>query len=348
MVAYASTATVTDTTGFPIETMRSLAVILLVSYHVIGPGENQGLDIQSPHFLRLYADFFIDVRMPFFAFIAGYLYALRPPSLAGFPEFLIGKARRLVVPGAVAVIAFAIVANIMGTRFAAPISQVWYLLSHSYAHFWFLQAVLVLFVFFGLLDVLLQRRGAVLLIVLSAGVYLSGFRFETSLFSVNGTLYLLPYFVLGVAFFRHAKDISEQTDKLTLVLLVIAIACAFWNMRVLHDTGTFSVVRHDLQSLGFGMSLCILAMLWFPQVPLLEKISPYAFTIYLYHIFGTVSARMACNAFEISHLDIRFAFGLVGGLMIPVIMHETVQRIPWISAIVLGNRVRAKGDLGAP
>jgi hypothetical protein len=45
----------------PIETMRGLAVLLLVSFHVIGAASNAGLQLDYPHPLRLFADLLIDL-----------------------------------------------------------------------------------------------------------------------------------------------------------------------------------------------------------------------------------------------------------------------------------------------
>ncbi|WP_295315427.1 acyltransferase [Roseobacter sp.] len=348
MVAYAGAVPEAVSTRVPVETMRSMAVLLLVSYHVIGAGDGSGLNIAYPHMLRLYADFFIDLRMPLFAFIAGYVYALRPVTAGHYADFLGNKLRRLLIPGILAITAFAIVANVVGTRFAQPLSDLWYLLVTPYAHFWFLQSALVIFVVFGLIDIVLSHRFTIVLLMASGALCLSGFRFETSVMSVNGALYLLPFFLTGVVVLRHGTEIAEEAEKLTLVLLVLALVCAFWNIRVLYETGVFSMDRHDVQSLGFGVSVCLLAAMWCPRLPLLERLSPYAFTIYLYHIFGTVPARVFCDALGIGQTHLQFLLGLAGGLLIPVLICEAVQRKPGLSELVTGRQRRLRSGLGAP
>ena len=44
--------------------MRGLAVLLLVSFHVIGATSDAGLQLDYPHPLRVFADLLIDLRMP--------------------------------------------------------------------------------------------------------------------------------------------------------------------------------------------------------------------------------------------------------------------------------------------
>ena len=348
MVAFVGALPKDRSDSVPIETMRAIAVVLLVSYHVIGPSKGSGLDIGYPHILRFYGDFFIDLRMPFFAFIAGYVYALRPLSLATYPQFIIGKARTLALPGAIATLLFATAAILIGNKFAVPVSEFAYILFHSYAHFWFLQSVCLLFVVFGLLDAVVGQRFSIVILALSCGIYLIGFKFGTSFLSVNGALYLLPYFLIGVVSFRYANEIWQETEKITILLLVICVACAFWNIRILYETDAFSTARRDVQSLGFGLSVCLLAMLYCPRLPLLERLSPYAFTIYLYHIFGTVAGRMMCNAFDIGQIEIRFFVGLAAGLVLPIVMHEIALRSQLTSAALLGRRRSAQQSLGAP
>ncbi len=337
MYADAGAAPQTRQNEIPLETMRALAVVLLVSFHVIGPNSDGGLRVAYPDMLRLYADFFVDLRMPLFGFIAGYVYALRPPSMTGYAGFVLGKLRRLYLPGIVAILAFVVVAAIMGNRFAVPLTEAWQPLFYSYAHFWFLQSILVIFVLFGFLDALLEGRFTLLFLITSCVLYLAGTGFDTRFFSVNGALYLLPYFLLGVVFNRHAGAVAEVSERLTLVLGVLAVACALWNIQALYETGQFSMGKRDYQSLVFGLSMCSLMMMWSPRLPILERLSPYAFTIYLYHVFGTVAARMLCDILGIEQLDLRFVCGLVGGLALPVLLQVAARRMPVASVVVLGR-----------
>ena len=46
------------------ETLRLIAVLALVSYHAVGSDPSSGLDLGYPHYLRIFADGLIDIRMP--------------------------------------------------------------------------------------------------------------------------------------------------------------------------------------------------------------------------------------------------------------------------------------------
>lgn len=334
MVAYAGP--VPYAPRHPIETMRSMAVVLLVSYHVIGDTDAAALQIGYPHMLRLYADFFIDVRMPFFAFMAGYVYALRPMKLKNCGAFLSGKFRRLFTPGAAAIIVVALAAQLMGTRFAALLSESWVGLTQSYAHFWFLQAILAIFVVFGFLDALLRHAYSVPTFAIAVVLSLSPVH-PGVWASLNGAVYLFPYFMLGVVFCRYATELWAKADKLTIALMLSAVICALWNIKILYETGMFSPDRRDLQSLGLGLSLCALAILWCPRLPMIEALCSFAFTIYLYHVFGTVAARKMLDQLAATTIEFRFLVGLLAGILLPVLLHLVCQRVRLMSRIVLGR-----------
>lgn len=129
----------------PIEEVRLLATFLLVAFHVIGLPDS-GLRIDYPHPLRFLVDLFANFRMPAFAFVAGFVYCARPPSEPSFDAFVIGKLRRLGVPALLAALLFAEVSLLLGMRFQLAPQDLWQLLVYPFAHFWFVQAILTLFV----------------------------------------------------------------------------------------------------------------------------------------------------------------------------------------------------------
>jgi fucose 4-O-acetylase-like acetyltransferase len=321
--------------GDPIEVMRGIAVLLLVSFHVIGASPGTGLEIDYPHPLRIFADLLIDARMPLFAFIAGYVYALRPVTREAFGGFVQGKIRRLAVPGLVAVAVFVAIAGLMGNEFALAPAELWRPLLLPYAHFWFLQAILVIFLVYGAIDALAGQRGAVAVFALSLGLLFTP-RLPVSLFSVNSAVQLLPYFLLGVVFLRHRALLRSW--RLPLVALCAAAIAAglWWNLGVLERTGEFSQDRRDLQSLVTGLGLCLVLVLSAPRVAALEWIGPFSFTIYLYHVLGTAGMRELLQALGVEAVPLHYLLGLAAGILFPVALHLAAARVPALSGWVLG------------
>lgn len=323
----------------PLETARAVAVILLVSYHVIGTDQYSGLGLSDAHPLRLLSAFLVDLRMPLFAFIAGYVYALRPVSPSGFGAFAVGKIRRLAIPGAVALTAFLLVSNLMQTPFQMT-EHAWRAYLFPYAHYWFLQAILLIFLIFGAFDVLTQGRLLLVSLALTSAVSLAGLYPLENAFSIAEAIYLAPYFIFGVVFSRH-KHLFVNRRAMFVALALVGVSWATWvNFSVLQETGSFSVDQRDLQSLVFGFSACGLLLLLLPRVKLLAMLGPFAFTIYLYHVFGTSGMR---RVLEQVHLDtplLMYVFGLSAGLMLPVALHLIAKGNPLTRFLVLGLRTK--------
>lgn len=317
-----------------IETMRAVAVLLLVSYHVIGVDETSGLGLGYPHSLRLFADFFVDIRMPLFAFIAGYVHGLRPVSPGRYQAFLVGKFQRLLIPGAVAVTAFALAAGLVGNEFQRSLDGFWRIYVFPYAHFWFLQSIFLIFILLGAIEARFRDVLTPILLGLSMILYLAGAGLGITLFSLSGVSYLLPFFLLGRQFVRM-KDLDRQRKAwlIGLSLAVIALT-SLWNVAHLQTYGEFSP-RRDLQSLAMGLSFCLLAVLALPQINVLASLGPYAFTIYLYHVFGTSGARQALHAVGVRDIPITFAAGLAAGILLPVLLYSLAARDSRLRRLVL-------------
>lgn len=324
--------------GSPLETMRAIAVFLLVAYHAIGSGPMSGLELDYPHPLRFFADFLIDLRMPFFAFIAGYVYGLRPIAPGGYGRFITGKFRRLYIPGAIAATLLVLFSGLTGAGSARTWADVWQIYFFPYAHYWFLQAILLIFVVFGAVDVALRGRFTLGLLALSTLPYLFAGFIPGNVMSINSAIYLLPFFLLGVVFIRYLPWIAKGRIWLIAGALLVSLVATADNLAALHEIGRLSLYRNDLQSLGMGLAVCTLAMLVLPRVARFETLGPYAFTIYLYHVFGTAAARALLQALGMTGVFPIFLISLLCGLVLPVVLHRMSERWGLTRRYVLGQK----------
>lgn len=301
---------------------------MLVSYHVVGPAADSGLGVSYPHVLRASSDFLLDLRMPIFAFLAGYIYAIRPPRIEGYVKFVRGKFLRVFLPGMVAAALFLIVSNAMGTGFARPLTEAWRVFVLPYAHFWFLQSICVIFVVYGLFDALTSHRFALLVFVVALIVHeLRPFPWFVVL-SWNGVTYLFPYFLLGVLCLRHKTFLLEHAGKIAAITLIGVVLSIVWNMRGYLESGGFFTSKRDVQSVVMGMGTTVFALLCLPRIRVLELIRPYALTIYLYHVFATSFARRLSEAAGVESIWLQWVFGIGMGVFLPIALHEVVARFP--------------------
>lgn len=324
-----------------INTLRMIATILLVTYHVIGVDALSGMKVSDGSAWRTSSDILLDLRMPFFAFIAGAVYAFRPMQLATAHTFMSGKVRRLVVPGLIAAVLFWVLGNTLFTNSFASGKSLLGALFLSYGHFWFLQAILLIFLTIGPLDALLGYRHTMLLLVGSIALMFTWPQWlilNNDYLRILDAAYLAPYFILGMLILRRRESVM---DNLLPVLFGAAAYFAiglFLDFEVLHNTGHFSLDRFDVQSLAMAGGAVLILYLVVPRWPAMDRIAVYSFTIYLYHPLGTTLSRRLLDLLGIGNQYASFILGLLAGLLVPVLIHKAAAQSAVTARYVLGLR----------
>lgn len=321
-----------------IETLRFFAVFTLVSFHTIGVTQQDSLQVAYPHPLRYMADGLTDIRMPLFAFISGWVYSQRAVDLNGFSHFFRAKIHRLYVPGVVAALTFwifstFIVSDSVGQ--GAPIREVLLL---SYVHYWFLQAILLILISIAFIEAIFRKPlepfwliSAALLFLMLPQIYVPGLM-------LTGAHYLAPFFIFGVLVARRESLINQYR----IIVTILALVATGWglglNLEELRLTGSLSVDERDLQSALLSLGIITLLKLYLPNFDALSGFGPLAFTIYLYHVFGTSGMRRAAQAMEIESTWLVYALCVVAGFGVPYIFHSLCSRIQVMRVLFIGLR----------
>lgn len=155
-----------------IETMRGLACLLLVAYHVIGAGPLHGMRLPSDDLLPVLSRVFSDIRMPMFAFISGFVFAGYTGGFGAVSGAMAKKSRRLLIPlVAVSTLHYLVQAAAVGQS-ELPLWQIYFL---PYAHFWYLQATFLIMAALALTAFGLGGRrslSSILLLLLCAACFI--------------------------------------------------------------------------------------------------------------------------------------------------------------------------------
>lgn len=331
-----------------IDTLRGLACLLLVSFHVIGDTPAAGLRLADDHALTDANDLLALLRMPLFSFLSGVVYAWRP--YRGDPGgFITGKLRRLIVPLLLVGTFFALLQDLTPNT-NQEITDWRMLHIQPVAHFWFLQSLFIIFMAVALLerfrllatprDLAMVWLMAVLLFLLDA---LPGH------FGLSGSAYLLPFFLLGLGCSRFDAQLPRAGAAWLAGALLAAAA-----LSMALFPGDASGAR-SLAALLVGSTSCVLLLLAGAEIRWLAWVGAASFPIYLFHSMFSAATRMALGKLGVQELALLFGAGLAAGLLLPVAAAWVLRRVPlghWTlgesSRRVAAKAARAPASVGQP
>ncbi len=314
-----------------VDTLRGLACILLVAFHVIGSDASNGLRVDTGWYREI-NDTFAYIRMPLFTFISGVVYAYRPFN-GDFGRFLSGKFKRVLVPMLTLGTLFAIVQSATPGTNGGDFN--WKLLHIiPVAHFWFVEAIFIIFAIVSVLEYLrlLSKPVTFFLVFLAAAaVFLS--HVTISYFSLQGVAYLMPYFLTGLAVQRFGilskiPPLMGGVMALAVVLYLVSIMLGYFELEG----------RLSLQALICGMVFCVGALTLGAENTALARIGYFSFTIYLLHVFFTSAVRILMHKLGIYNLDLVFLLALFAGVFGPIIAELVLDGTNVTRQYLLGKR----------
>jgi peptidoglycan/LPS O-acetylase OafA/YrhL len=307
--------------------MRGIACLLLVAYHVIGAGPSVGMRLPSDDILPILSRLFSDIRMPMFAFISGFVFTGYTGAFGAVSGAMAKKSRRLLIPlVAVSTVHYLVQAAAVGQS-EIPLWQIYFL---PYAHFWYLQATFLIMVLLALTAFALGGRRAlssIILLLLSAAIFILVPRWEPDVFSGWKAIYLAPFFLAGHLAAAHFSPGERQRRWIVVVLgLVLAVQMG---VEVGLSTGALWFDRpwRASMTLATGLTCCFLLLALRPSIPTLSYIGDKSYAIFLFHVFFTAGSRiMLAEAWPSAPNGVIFAVGLAAGIAGPIALTPLLMR----------------------
>lgn len=312
-----------------VDTLRGLACIFLVAYHVIGNEPSNGLKV-SAGLLREINDLLECVRMPLFTFLSGMVYATRPVR-GNWQSFMKGKTRRLLLPMLVVGTFFAFAQSLVpGTN--NNVENWWLLHIYPVQHFWFVEALFLVFIFIVPLEIFkVLESKIVVLSVIAFFLLLSIGQPYPKIFAIKGFVYLTPFFLFGLFTVRFGL-------KTLWPMVSIALFLALMTTLFVLDT---QLRGQSLIGCLVGLTSCYLLLGSKLSVPSLAKIGIYSYGIYIFHVFFTAATRIITGKVVELPTELDLVLGLSAGIIGPIFIYYIAQKIPYANTLLLGQRLQS-------
>ncbi|MDB5019136.1 MAG: acyltransferase [Pedobacter sp.] len=325
-----------------IETLRGLAILLMVLGHVIGYSTEMGLKVKDDSDWRFSYYVLQYIRMPLFTVISGYVYAYKPLArFSSTSKFVTRKITRLLFPLVVVSTLFFIVQYITpGTNANVELGGIWRIYIFHYAHFWFLQGMMIVFLIIILLEryhILDSLKSALVCLALFAAIFLTD-QPQSKFFSLNEVPFLLAFFTLGLTLKRFHDALFT---KKTIVICAIIFSCAIAYQISLFGIPLSGFLNNSL-TLLVGSSACILLINIGIESRKLIWLGNFSYGIYLFHVFGTAAARMILLKVHVTNNFIHVIGGMILGVGLPVILRLLVPQKSVFSLVFFGDKMAPK------
>lgn len=304
------------TRNVPVDTLRGLACILLVTFHVIGDNASAGIHVGDDSAWRYYTESVEYLRMPLFTLLSGLVYAWRPlADPSKYRDFMTKKARRLLVPYVIFVpllgLTQMVAPDVNGTVEFEPLNWLMYSLSP----YWFLLTTFWMFAVVALADSYGLLRspwvfGGVFL-TLSAVVILVDTG-NLRVLQFGQALTLFPFFLAGVGIHRFRLLPRSVPAALywtvALVALIVAAQLSLNGQLPEFDS------RHSVVGIALGIVFPVTFLGWSLKSRALAWIGAYSSGIFLLHSFAIGFFRALTGAAGIEADVPRFIILSLGGL----------------------------------
>lgn len=325
-----------------VQTLRGLAIMLVVFGHMIGHNSAGGMRVSDDSIFRYLYYSLEYIRLPLFTVISGWVYASKPVEIGYESKFLKGKFRRLLIPMfVISTLLFLFRMVVPGTNVTSEISTLPRNLVFPYDIYWYLFSLFLIFIAITLLDTrrFFRKLQGWLLTLVAAFAFL--FISENfldpvpNLFSFKGAAYLFPFFLVGIGIVRYKEILLH--GKMITILVTVFIVGIFLQQIVWF--GNYSLLeRHSPLGLTVGISGTLLLFRFQVKNDLLIFIGSYAYAIFLFHVFFTGGSRIILSKLGLENQVAILVLGVLCAIFCSIIIEILIKKSSFLKFWLLGLR----------
>lgn len=306
-----------------VDMLKGYACLLVVFGHVI-MGIRKG-GITSPEFFVEIEKFIWTFHVALFMFLSGYVYSLVGGYLSKKTRlnFIKYKFINLAIPyfffSTIYIIINSFVGSNVNNQF--KIKDIFYLWKTPVAQYWFIYALLGLFLIYVFLSKFISNW---LITAILATFSLVANVLQISLGSIGLVLGMVIPFGIGVSLKELIIDKAGKSFKYIIILTHII----FVYIILFFKLDNYWIANEIIKVYGITASIALISLVG--KVKIVNKfllfISKYSFSIYLLHTIFTAGLRVILIKLTINNYYIQLVGGLIVGVFIPILIAIIAQK----------------------
>ncbi len=317
-----------------IDAAKGIGIILVVYGHVARGVFNAGLyQEQQLKIYHLIDNIIYSFHMPLFFFLSG-LFFLRSFNKRG-PRLILNKIDTIFYPYLIWSIIYGLMEIALSqytngnTSFGDLIGILWLPII---AHFWFLYALLLIFIFNTVIFIFLERYFKSLnipFIVFCIGLFLFLIKqyLPTDYFFIRAVSYNYIYFSFGILY-RSVLDGRHHSISLTLGLLVIFSLFEYLVYYAATLPSGSALIKIIITFSGMLTVIFVCQNIRGTISKFLSLLGMYSMEIYIIHVIFTSGIRIVLQKiFNVVNTDIHLVLGTLLGLIFPILFVKIARSI---------------------
>lgn len=319
-----------------IDYLKVFACILVVIGHLIQSLQKSSIDNYDN--ITSFINWFIYLfHMPLFFAVSGYLYEMNKKQFSWkqYKNFVIKKIINLGVPYIVFYLLYVIINMIFASSVNTPkgIKEIIGIINNPMPPYWFLYALLSIFIFIPLLEKALKENKKVIFIVLIALKIISIF-INTKIYLIDSFFENAIYFYLGCIIKDTIITLKNENIKsilrnIILIIMYILVAIVYY---IYYNT--ISYYMEALINIVFaliGTLICINIFRNIEKCKIFDYLKDYTFQIYLLHTIFAAGFRIILFKIGINNYWIHFIIGFFASIEIPIIIAKICKKTKYFN-----------------
>lgn len=310
-----------------VDYLKAFACFLVVLGHLLQSLQISKIDLY-PNITTFIIWFIYLFHMPLFMCMSGYLYlkTKKEFSWKEYKKFEFKKIINLAIPYFTFYLLFILI-NMMFSKSvntSRGIDDLLKIFNNPIAPYWFLYALLSIFIIVPILEKILKNDKKKIMIIFVILKIVSIF-IKTNIYFVDSIKSYSIYFYLG-SIIVDEKNLNK-TKTTILIFIYIIFSIIFYRFKDYIPTYMNEIIKVFFAILG--IYICINIFKNIKKVTFLDTFKEYTFQIYLLHTIFAAGMRIILIKVGIYNYIIHFIMGLIVSIYMPVIISLISKKIKY-------------------